>query len=104
MGNNNPKPVKVRTKRNYNVVPNGPVSIAPDIPDTQAINDRRSIIYDPYHPYDEYVDVVGSDAGNLTVFSWITQISTCCSSVCTLIILIGFIIWMFLNRNINSIP
>ena len=64
---------------------------------------QRPIILDRHHD-DEYVDVVGSDAGNMTVFSWITQLSTCCASLCTLVVLIAFVVWMFLNRNINTLP
>ena len=60
-------------------------------------------LYYETNPY-EYVDVVGSDSGNLTVFSWITQLSTCCASLCTLIVLIAFVVWMFLNRSINALP
>ena len=104
MGTTQVKPVQIRTKRNYNSVPNAPINITQNAPDREIVSDTKPIIYDPYHHYDEYVDVVGSDAGNLTVFSWITQLSTCCSSVCTLIVLTAFIIWMFLNRNINTIP
>lgn len=52
----------------------------------------------------EYVDVVGSDSGNLTVFSWITQLGTCCASLCTLVVLLAFVVWMFLNRSINTLP
>lgn len=62
------------------------------------------MIIDTYHHNDEYVDVIGSDSGNLTVFSWITQLSTCCASLCTLIVLIAFVVWMFLNRSINALP
>ena len=61
------------------------------------------LYYDP-NPCGEYVDVVGSDSGNLTVFSWITQLGTCCASLCTLIVLIAFVVWMFLNRSINALP
>jgi hypothetical protein len=50
---------------------------------------------------DDYYDVVGSDAGNLTVFSWITQVTTCCASVCTLIILMIFVIWFIVNDGSN---
>jgi len=70
----------------------------------QPIVQQPPIMYDTVHQNDEYVDVVGSDAGNMTVFSWITQLGTCCAAVCTLIVLIAFVIWMFLNRNINTIP
>lgn len=68
----------------------------PMVPTTQPI------IYQP--DPNEYLDVVGSDSGNMTVFSWITQLSTCCSSLCTLIVLISFVVWMFLNRSINTLP
>jgi len=61
-------------------------------------------LYYDTNPYGEYVDVVGSDSGNLTVFSWITQLGTCCASLCTLIVLIAFVVWMFLNRSINALP
>ena len=70
---------------------------------TVPMQPMQPIIYDTHHD-DEYLDVVGSDSGNMTVFSWITQLSTCCSSLCTLVVLIAFVVWMFLNRSINTLP
>ena len=63
---------------------------------------RAEPVHHPPPCYDDdYYDVVGSDAGNLTVFSWITQVTTCCASVCTLIILMIFVIWFIVNDGSN---
>lgn len=80
---------------NLNAYPQRPIPYQPPY---------QPVVYDTYHHDDEYVDVVGSDSGNMTVFSWVTQIGTCCASTCTLIVLVAFVIWMFLNRNINTLP
>lgn len=66
----------------------------------QPCDSIQNYYYDPRG----YEDVVGSDSGNMTVFSWITQITTCCATTCTLVVLIAFVIWMYLNRNINTLP
>lgn len=50
-------------------------------------------------PTGYYEEVVGADSGNTTVFMWVTSISTCCASVCTLIVLVCFVIWVFLNNS-----
>ncbi len=124
MGNRPSKPNRYRKPRYnkppmYDVVPsqpipsyniNGPPTMGnyygqktmPIIQQPMPIVQQPPIVYE--HQNDEYVDVVGSDAGNMTVFSWITQLGTCCAAVCTLIVLIAFVIWMFINRNINTIP
>ena len=133
MGNRPSKPNRYRKPRynkpTYDVVPsqpiqpsyniNGPPTMGnyygqktipiiqqpmPIIQQPPTIVQQSPITYDTVHQNDEYVDVVGSDAGNMTVFSWITQLGTCCAAVCTLIVLIAFVIWMFINRNINTIP
>ena len=77
-----------------NVVGQTPTPIQPPQP-TETIYNT---------PYGEYVDVVGSDSGNITVFTWVTQLSTCCASICTLVVLIAFVVWMYLNRSINTLP
>ena len=127
MGNRPSKPNRYRKPRYnnppaYNVVPsqptqqpyniNGPPTMGnvigqktmPIVQPMPIVQQPPPIIYDTVHQNDEYVDVVGSDSGNMTVFSWITQIGTCCAAVCTLIVLVAFVIWMFLNRNINTLP
>ena len=98
MGTRYSTPRRYRKKRNYEIPEsiNDPVSTV-----SRKVDDTEEII--EYHN-DEFVDVIGSDSGNLTVFSWITQLSTCCSSLCTLVVLVAFVIWMFMNRNINSVP
>lgn len=119
MGNRPSKPNRYRRPRYgtppvYNAVPTEPIQqqmptmgqVQKSLPvvNLNPIVPPPPIIYDSIHQNDEYVDVIGSDAGNMTVFSWITQIGTCCASVCTLIVLVAFVIWMFLNRNINTLP
>ena len=86
----------------YNVVPSQPQPIQqmPPPPVVQA----APIIQQPQYYPEEYVDVVGSDSGNMTVFSWITSLGTCCAATCTLIVLLSFIIWIYLNRDANSFP
>lgn len=99
-------------RRPYNQVPQQRMEDSAEQPvyDTGNVVGQKSMPVQPVEPlyYDtnpyEYVDVVGSDSGNLTVFSWITQLSTCCASLCTLIVLIAFVVWMFLNRSINALP
>jgi len=93
----------------YNQIPQVPIApsrvVEQPLYDSQKtfpIQPTQPIIYQP--DPNEYLDVIGSDSGNMTVFSWITQLSTCCSSLCTLIVLISFVVWMFLNRSINTLP
>lgn len=112
MGNGPSKPNIYRRPRYNNLPPYNPtpetiqpsynINGPPTVGEKTMPIEHRPIMYDNIH--EEYVDVVGSDAGNMTVFSWITQIGTCCAAVCTLIVLIAFVIWMFLNRNINALP
>jgi len=126
MGNRPSKPNRYRKPRPrytnppmYNDVPtiqpsyniNGPPTMrnlygqkTMPIVQPMPIVQQPPIIYDTVHQNEVYEDVVGSDSGNMTVFSWITQIGTCCAAVCTLIVLVAFVIWMFLNRNINTLP
>jgi len=124
MGNRQSRPnIYRRTKRNandmypnynpgYKVVPSQPQPIQQMPTMGQVIGQRAPppvvqaapiIQQPPYYP-EEYVDVVGSDSGNMTVFSWITSLGTCCAATCTLIVLLSFIIWIYLNRDANSFP
>ena len=95
MGTSQSKPR--RYKRPYNRVP--PPSALDKVPDGDKIEhiSHAQPCFD-----DEFYDVVGADAGNLTVFSWITQATTCCASVCTLIILMVFVIWFIINDGGNN--
>ena len=103
----------IAPRRPYNQVPQQRMGDSAEEPEYDTVSNvvgQKSMPVQPVEPvyYDtnpyEYVDVIGSDSGNLTVFSWITQLSTCCASLCTLIVLIAFVVWMFLNRSINALP
>lgn len=59
----------------------------------------NTVVYANQPPVGYYEEVVGADSGNTTVFMWITSVSTCCASVCTLIVLVCFVLWVFLNNS-----
>lgn len=59
----------------------------------------NTVVYANQPPAGYYEEVVGADSGNTTVFMWITSVSTCCASVCTLIVLVCFVLWVFLNNS-----
>lgn len=92
MGTSISKPYKRVPKRDGRRNLRAPSSALDSKADTIATAQPVPVSYD-----DDYYDVVGPDAGNLTVFSWITQVTTCCASVCTLIILMFFVIWFIIN-------
>ena len=74
--------------------PKAPPQLPP--PQLPPPQNQPTVVYPPSGYYEE---VVGADSGNTTVFMWITSLSTCCASVCTLIVLTVFIIWVFLNSS-----
>lgn len=98
----------------YNVVPSQaqPIQQTPNV--VYGINNEPKapppvvqatpIIQQPQYYPEEYVDVIGSDSGNMTVFNWIISVGTFCGVFCTLIVLVSFMIWIAINRDANSFP